>query len=61
MPNLARLLYRSALAAQRQREALLAAGDYPGIDTVKPSSAGTFERQAVPFVGGSRSAHWSMA
>jgi type VI secretion system protein ImpE len=35
------LLYRSALAAQRQREALLASGEYPGIDSVKPSSAGT--------------------
>lgn len=35
------LLYRSALAAQRQREALLSSGDYPGIDSVKPSSPGT--------------------
>jgi len=35
------LLYRSALAGQRQREALLAAGDYPGTEAVKPSGPGT--------------------
>jgi type VI secretion system protein ImpE len=40
------LLYRSALAAQRQREALIGAGDYPGIDTVKPSRAGTLNGKA---------------
>jgi type VI secretion system protein ImpE len=34
------LLYRSALAAQRQREALFASGEYPGIESVKPSSPG---------------------
>jgi type VI secretion system protein ImpE len=34
------LLYRSALAAQRQREALIDSGDYPGTDSVKPSSSG---------------------
>jgi type VI secretion system protein ImpE len=34
------LLYRSALTAQRKREALLASGDYPGIDSVKPSLPG---------------------
>ncbi len=41
------LLYRSALAGQRQREALLASGDYPGTESVKPSSPGTLNGE--PF------------
>jgi len=34
------LLYRSALAAQRKREALFTSGDYPDIASVKPSPPG---------------------
>jgi type VI secretion system protein ImpE len=35
------LLYRSALSAQRKREALFDAGGYPGIDSAKPLPPGS--------------------